>query len=56
MSFNLPPPDPQVSFVLKLIEARTQFLQDALKAGAAVGHAHSSYQDFRDRIQALTGT
>jgi XcyI restriction endonuclease len=32
MSFNLPPPDLQVGFALKLIEARTQFLQDALKA------------------------
>jgi hypothetical protein len=32
MSFNLPPPDLQVSFALKLIEARSRFLQDALKA------------------------
>lgn len=31
MTFNLPPPDLQVSFALKLIEARTQVLQDALK-------------------------
>jgi XcyI restriction endonuclease len=32
MTFNLPPPDLQVSFALKLIEARSRFLQDALKA------------------------
>ncbi|HEY1245399.1 MAG TPA: XcyI family restriction endonuclease [Hyphomicrobiaceae bacterium] len=31
MSFNLPPPDLQVSFALKLTEARTLVLQDALK-------------------------
>jgi hypothetical protein len=31
MTFNLPPPDLQVSFALRLIEARTQVLQDALK-------------------------
>lgn len=31
MSFSLPPPDLQVSFALKLIEARSQYLQEALK-------------------------
>jgi hypothetical protein len=31
MTFELPPPDLQVSFALKLSEARTQILQDALK-------------------------
>jgi hypothetical protein len=31
MTFNLPPPDLQVSFALKLTEARTLILQDALK-------------------------
>ncbi len=31
MSFNLPPPDLQVGFALKLIEARSNLLQDALK-------------------------
>lgn len=32
MTFNLPPPDLQVSFSLQLMEARAEFLQDALKA------------------------
>jgi hypothetical protein len=32
MTFDLPPPDLQVSFALKLTEARTLILQDALKA------------------------
>jgi hypothetical protein len=32
MIFNLPPPDLQVSFALKLIEARSNLLQDFLKA------------------------
>jgi hypothetical protein len=31
MTFNLPPPDLQVSFALKLTEARSLILQDALK-------------------------
>jgi hypothetical protein len=31
MTFNLPPPDLQVSFALKLTEARATILQDALK-------------------------
>jgi hypothetical protein len=31
VSFNLPPPDLQVSFALQLIEARTRWLQEALK-------------------------
>jgi hypothetical protein len=32
MTFNLPPPDLQVAFALKLIEARSKLLQDALKS------------------------
>jgi hypothetical protein len=32
MTFDLPPPDLQVSFALRLTEARTLILQDALKA------------------------
>jgi hypothetical protein len=32
MTFNLPPPDLQVSFALKLIDARSKLLQDALRA------------------------
>lgn len=32
MSFNLPPPDLQVTFALKLIDVRSHILQDALKS------------------------
>ena len=32
MNIQLPPPDMQVSFAFKLLEARSNFLQDALKA------------------------
>jgi hypothetical protein len=39
MSFDLPPPDLQVSFAFKLTEARTLVLQDALKHTVKWGRA-----------------
>lgn len=35
MTFKFPSPDPQVNFALKLVDARTEILQDALKSTVA---------------------